>query len=102
MIEFPFSFYVRVQRSQVLQPLLADIAHHPETAIGQRLEIPNQVGAPVAATNHANFDLFVHIASANSDSLVIPQRAGTLPYRRSTALRTPSGATEAAPVSFCP
>jgi hypothetical protein len=52
-----------VKRGQMLEALLADVAHHFEAAIGQGTEITDEIGSPIPATDYSDFYLLCHVIS---------------------------------------
>ena len=53
-------FDVRIERLDVTEAIGVGVAHHAHIAVGQGVEVSNQVGAPVAATDHRHVVLFRH------------------------------------------
>src|SRR5271166_5771022 len=60
MSKVSHALYIRIQAPHVLQSRFAEIAHRSEIAIGQRFEVPNEIGAPISTSDHAYDDLFLH------------------------------------------
>src|ERR1051326_1473821 len=58
VVEIPLAFYIRIQRSEMFKPLLAEVAHHFEAALGKRLEIANEIGSPISTADDTDYDLF--------------------------------------------
>src|SRR5207247_1620616 len=61
VIEVLLALYFGIDQAQVLETLLADVAHHLQGALRERPEIADEVGAPIAATDNTDFNLFFHI-----------------------------------------
>ena len=53
VIRLAFDF--GIQRLEMSQAIFADIAHHLHAAIGERSEIADQIGPPIAAAHHTDF-----------------------------------------------
>src|SRR5437868_3474250 len=65
VLEIRYGLNLRIQAPQVLQACLAEVAHRSQSAIGQRPEIADQIGPPIAASNYTYNNRFFHGTAAS-------------------------------------
>ena len=64
---------VGIQQSQVVQTVLVQIRYGNKLALRQPVEIPDEVGSPLATADDTDLD---HCRSSGSDTRIAPSRSG--------------------------
>ena len=83
-----------IQLLHVAEPGFAEIANRLKTTTPQVIEVADQVGAPIAAANHANVDLLVsHTQMSAAARLQARSRMGAVGLTR-VEVREPKPASQ--------